>query len=120
MRAVQWRVSLAAKIWSNLADSVTLGPTFPLRHLSKLRGRKFHLATIKQVGTVYIRLNSSDARTFIQVFRDKEYDLLGRGQGQFARVMATYQQMLDAGQTPIIIDAGANVGAASISFAKRD
>jgi hypothetical protein len=45
------------------------------------------------VGTVYIRLNSSDARTFIQVFRDKEYDLLGRGQGQgqFARVMATYQ-----------------------------
>jgi FkbM family methyltransferase len=37
---------------------------------------------------------------------------------QFPRVMPAYQSSLNAAKTPIIIDAGANVGAASIWFAR--
>jgi FkbM family methyltransferase len=103
-------------ILSNVRDGLVLGPTFPLRHISGLLGRKYHVTTIKGVGTVRIRPKSSDAATFAQVFRNKEYDLSGRA--QFSRVMAAYQSILNAGQIPIIIDAGANVGAASIWFAR--
>jgi FkbM family methyltransferase len=110
-------MSILGKILDNLVDGVKLGPAFPLRHLSGLLFRKYHVTNIKRVGTVHIRPTSSDAHTFIQVFSKREYDLSGRG--QFLRVAAAYQRILDAGQTPIIIDAGANVGAASIWFAKQ-
>jgi FkbM family methyltransferase len=110
-------MSIAGSILENLRDGAKLGPTFPLRHLSALLSREYHVTHIKQAGRVHIRPKGSDAATFIQVFRKREYDLSGRG--QFSRVMTAYQRILDAGRTPIIIDAGANVGAASIWFAKQ-
>src|ERR1700722_6025602 len=101
----------------NLKDAVSLGPSFPLRHISGLLGRKYHVSTIKNAGKVHIRSRSLDASTFIEIFRGKAYDLSGLA--QFPHVMANYQRILDAKQIPIIIDAGANVGAASIWFARQ-
>ena len=103
------------RIWQNVLDAAVLGPTFPLRHLSRLLGRKYHVTRIKRVGKVHLRTNDSDAATFSHVFRNKEFDLSVHR--QFPRVMAAYQRILDAGQIPVILDAGANVGASSIWFA---
>jgi hypothetical protein len=64
----------------NLQDGTALGLGFPLRHISGLLGRKYHVTTIKHAGKVYIRPKSSDAETFIQIFRKREYDLAAQGQ----------------------------------------
>jgi len=51
------------------------------------------------------------------IFRHKAYDLSACA--QFSRAWEVHERILDAGQTPIIIDAGANVGAASIWFSRQ-
>src|SRR5579862_2188807 len=107
--AVNW-------LLDNLEDAVKLGPGFPLRHVSRILGRKYHTATIKRFGTVQFRPESSDALAFVQVFRRKEYDL--SPYHQHVRVTAAYRRIIEKGRTPIILDAGANVGAATIWFAR--
>jgi FkbM family methyltransferase len=51
------------------------------------------------------------------VFVQKEYDISHLR--QYERISRTYKNILAAGRLPIIIDAGANVGAASIWFSMR-
>jgi FkbM family methyltransferase len=101
----------------NVQDGAMLGLTFPLRHISGLLGRAHHVTTIKKAGTVWIRPKSSDGETFVQVFSKKVYDI--SRYPQFPRVITRYQRILDEGDIPIVVDAGANVGAASILFAKQ-
>jgi|ERR1700683_1373089 len=108
--------SIAYWLLDNLEDAVELGPGFPLRHLSRMMGRKYHTTTIKRFGTVRIRSKSFDAVTFVKVFRRKEYDI--SAYGQYSRVIAAYRYILEKGKTPIVVDAGANAGAATIWFAK--
>ena len=100
-----------------MREGLLLGPSFPLRHISALLHRKYHHASIKGVGPVYIRPKNSDADVFIKVFGKREYDLSHLRQS--LQVMAAYQETLDSGMTPIIVDAGANVGAASIWFSRQ-
>jgi FkbM family methyltransferase len=72
---------------------------------------------MRGVGRVHLRRANRDFAAFRQVFAGREYDLSAIG-GARARVDARYHAILDAGRTPIIIDAGANVGAASLWFAR--
>jgi FkbM family methyltransferase len=80
-------------------------------------GRKYHTATIRGFGKVRIRPESSDAASFVQVFRRREYDLSAHG--QYSYVIALYKDIVKGGATPIIVDAGANVGAGAMWFAKQ-
>jgi len=72
---------------------------------------------MKGVGHVHLRLGDSDFAAFKQVFARREYDL-GLVGGAYSRVAERYRAILDAGRVPVIIDAGANVGAASLWFAQ--
>jgi FkbM family methyltransferase len=110
-------VSVAGKIAAHLRESLLLGPSFPLRQLSGFLGRKYHVASIRGIGSVHIRPDNSDADVFIKVFGKREYDISRFPQS--LRMRAAYQAILDAARTPIIIDAGANVGAASLWFAQQ-
>ncbi len=102
--------------YNNIVDGAKLGLTFPLRHVSAILGRKYHVTRIKRVGAVRLRTHSTDATAFVQVFRKREYDIFTAGCGD--QIMSAYQRILETGQMPIVIDAGANVGAAAIWFAK--
>jgi FkbM family methyltransferase len=104
------------KILTYVREGILLGPTFPLRHLSKILGRRYHVASIKGAGKVYMRPNNSDGEVFLKIFGKREYDFSSLY--QFSRVTAAYRSILEAGKTPIIIDAGANVGAATIWFSE--
>ena len=72
---------------------------------------------MKGVGDVHLRLGDSDFAAFKQVFAGREYDLRVVG-GAYARVAERYRSILDGDRVPVIIDAGANVGAASLWFAR--
>lgn len=68
-------------------------------------------------GRLVYRPGGSDLHTFWQVFKNKEYDF--SGVPQHKTVDRAYDAALAVGKTPVIIDAGANIGAASVWFSHR-
>jgi len=101
-----------------LREIITYSRVGRLRHVSNFLGRKYHIVNIPGAGTVYVRpKESSDIWSFRQVFDAKDYDLSDYRQSP--RIRAAYERILTSGRIPIIIDAGANVGAASIWFSKQ-
>jgi FkbM family methyltransferase len=70
-----------------------------------------------RLGPLSLRLQNSDLEVFRQVFIHQEYDIDWLEQAQV--IQARYDAMLRAGERPIIVDAGTNVGAAALWFARR-
>ena len=109
-------MSALRKLTENLSDLTKFGPTFLLRHIAKLTG--IVSVHIPPVGKLYIRGTRSDAITVRQIFGSNHLEL-GQtshfGKGAHAR----YQEILSLGKKPVIIDAGANIGAAAIWFSAR-
>lgn len=68
-------------------------------------------------GELFFRPHESDMSTFWHVLGKHEYDL--QPFPQSAIVTQAYEQALAAGRTPVILDAGANVGAASVWFSTQ-
>ncbi|KQN21262.1 hypothetical protein ASE86_14965 [Sphingomonas sp. Leaf33] len=77
------------------------------------RGGVAVLAT--RFGPVHLRRQDTDLLAIRQVLVDREYDLAGLA--QMDRLRAIYAAHLARGRRPVIIDAGANIGAASLWFA---
>ena len=61
------------------------------------------------------RDSRADATVIEQILRSRDYDLgrLRRGEA----LAAVYRRMLERGRAPLIVDAGANIGAAAVWFA---
>jgi FkbM family methyltransferase len=72
---------------------------------------------LRHFGPVSVRIHGSDISTLDQVFEQREYDFAGLGAAQ-DRIATRYQDCLSQGKIPIIIDAGANIGAAALWFHK--
>lgn len=102
-------------VLSNVVDALALGPRFPLRHVAAFLGATTYRVNAKEIGPIVLRSRSSDASTFRQAFVDNGYRLPAAHQ---ARMQTRYREILERGQTPLIIDAGANVGAATRWFAR--
>jgi FkbM family methyltransferase len=101
-------------IGENLLDAARINLAFPLRHVAALRARPFRVR-VPGAGAFELRPRSSDASTVRQVFRQREYDI--SRYPQWPGVQRHYRALLAAGKVPLIVDAGANIGAASIWFA---
>jgi FkbM family methyltransferase len=69
-------------------------------------------------GTLYFRPADSDLLTFWYTLGAGEYDLAHFKQ-HAAIVQAAYDRIRRQGKTPVIVDAGANIGAASVWFSKQ-
>jgi FkbM family methyltransferase len=69
---------------------------------------------IRGGGRIAIRRQNSDYDTFRQVFEHREY-FIGNDAVE-ADIQSRYSNILSNGQKPIIIDAGANIGLATIWF----
>lgn len=70
--------------------------------------------SVRSAGRLFIRRKQSDFSAVRQVWRDEEYKI-----GNPAirdRVARRYEAILGEGRTPVIVDAGANIGAASRWF----
>lgn len=63
---------------------------------------------------VRVRNGTPDWMTFDQIFVDEDYDL--RPLARFNELRGRYDSMISKGETPLIIDLGANVGFSAVYF----
>jgi FkbM family methyltransferase len=105
------------RIAVNLQDLAVFGPKFLWRHSPRITGAEFALVSIPGFGEIYLRAGASDVDTVRQIFADRQFDMKTRSVAD--RVMRRYEAIVQSGGVPVIVDAGANIGAASIWFAKK-
>jgi FkbM family methyltransferase len=86
-----------------------------------LRGRspqlmRLPVKTRKGLRNFFVRWNShADLGVYYQVFINKDYDLSRFALGK--RIVESYETLVAQGQQPLIVDAGANIGASAVWFA---
>jgi FkbM family methyltransferase len=66
---------------------------------------------------LHLRPGTSDISVIRQIFCGREYELEGMSRVHGEALRRRYEGLLASGATPLIIDAGANIGAASVWFA---
>jgi len=100
---------------ANLTDARSFGILFLLKKFLPSRGAKTRVVATKY-GAFTIRNSSSDIQTLRSVYGAGCYDLNRFEQRQ--HIYNEYRRILLAGSTPIIVDAGANIGLAAHCFAR--
>ena len=70
---------------------------------------------IARIGRVWLREGTSDIAVLEQIFHTEEFNISTAP--QFAWIRAAYDRMLSAGETPLVVDCGANVGLSCLYFA---
>ncbi len=98
-------------------DAVRFGLAFPLKHFFHVLRNKTMTMSLPGAGSITIRPGTSDIDVVRQVFRQLDYDTSRFA--QHSKVQERYNEMCKNGHTPVIIDAGANIGASSIWFASK-
>jgi FkbM family methyltransferase len=106
-------MGFVSTISANLRDARALGWGFLGRQVAK----NVHNWTIPGIGPASLRPGTTDAEVFRQVFTHREYDLSRLR--RLDQVKALYDAILKEGREPLIIDAGANIGVASLWFAHQ-
>jgi FkbM family methyltransferase len=75
-----------------------------------------HILTVGGGYKMSVRGGTTDIDVLRQVFQHGDYDLT-RYSWHYNKLVQCYHQLLADGKEPIIVDAGANIGAASVFFA---
>jgi FkbM family methyltransferase len=102
---------------NGLRDLQKIGPSFLLSGISSRVSRKETvLVKISRNIRAEVRPRQSDFSTLQQIFRDQEY-LLPTYVAE--HVDKELRRIVASGSVPVIVDAGANIGAASIWFRSR-
>jgi len=112
-------LSLLDRLRTNIEDITTFGPQFLLRHLPRVTGAEMAPVHIPGVGIIYLRAGESDVAGVRQIFGSREYDIGAPVKAAGFRINARYRAILEAGRKPVIVDAGANIGAAALWFRKK-
>lgn len=70
---------------------------------------------VERIGRVFLREGTSDKDVLEQIFFTEEFNFSTAP--QFAWVRARYEAQLAAGETPLIVDCGANIGLSALYYA---
>jgi FkbM family methyltransferase len=111
-------MSIFERISVNLSDTAKFGPQFLLRHLPRLTGAEAVIVRLPGKQHIFLRAGESDVAAVRQTFGSHQYTVEFNCQCA-DRVRRRYQEITFAGHVPIIVDAGANIGAASLWFARH-
>lgn len=99
-------------------DLSKMGPKFLVHGLqSHKRSSPLPRIDIPGIGGAYLVPGNSDFATLRQVFRNQAYDIVIKEVAD--RLRARHEAILKSGKRPVIIDAGANIGAASLWFQQQ-
>lgn len=110
-------MNIASKFLSYLSDLSEGGGRFAFGGImSKFSSAETIAVKLPANGRVFVRPRESDFATLRQVFIGQEYRLPATA---IERVDREYQRICASGMIPVIVDAGANIGAASIWLKAR-
>jgi FkbM family methyltransferase len=104
------------QIVSVLNDVRFLGAGFAWAALGRWRRRDPFTVALDGIGDIWVRGRDSDIDTLRCIFGRRDYEIPSAPVRD--RVMARYRAILDSGKRPVIIDAGANIGAAALWYAR--
>ena len=109
-------MSVLGKVLLNIRDMQYFGPTVVARHFARWRADRIATISVPDVGPVAVRVDQTDLAAVRQIFCGGEYDL----KGPLGEVIAArYRAIVAEGGVPVIVDAGANIGAASLWFTTK-
>jgi FkbM family methyltransferase len=97
-----------------LSDADGLGIGFARAAFRPWRHRAPFATPLPSVGQIIVRCGDSDIGTVRTVFRDRDYAIPSAAVSQ--RMRDRYNAILASGNMPLIIDAGANIGASALWF----
>jgi FkbM family methyltransferase len=95
-----------------IVDLRLLGAGFFIHHAGRLSGQPQCEVEIADIGRVKLRPANSDLATIRQILADREYDIPVPAAEHAIR--RRYDAIVAGGGVPVIVDAGANIGAASL------
>jgi FkbM family methyltransferase len=105
-------------VYHSILDVVKMGPRFFFQGLrAGQRSSTLSQVDVPGLGPIFVRPGDSDFESVRQVFRSQEYAIVITDVAD--RVRDAYSRILAAGKLPVIIDAGANIGAASLWFTRE-
>lgn len=109
-------MGLTKQVKNAAGDLIAFGPGFVMRtNIGRFRKGRAFAVDVPKIGSVHVRGGNSDVAVLRQVFRDREYDIdHPRELGE--RIRRRYEEILAAGRKPIVVDAGANIGASALEF----
>jgi FkbM family methyltransferase len=70
---------------------------------------------VEHIGRVWLRDGTSDSAVLEQIFHTEDFNISTAP--QFAWIRAAYDHAIAAGQTPLVIDCGANIGLSALYYA---
>jgi FkbM family methyltransferase len=110
------RRRIALRLSNEMAHLGLLRSGFLKHQLDKARGKREAEARVAGF-KVRLRPRDSDLATFRTVFSDGEYEVPVPEAA--AAIRRHYEEIVARGKTPIVVDAGANIGAATLWFRRE-
>jgi FkbM family methyltransferase len=108
---------ISSRFGSEATDAWLLRGGYLKNHLCRLVGRDHCSLHIAGLGTVTIRPGNTDLPSFRQIFGRREYDVPVDAVAEALRNQ--YKAIVAGGHVPVIVDAGAYVGASSLWFRSK-
>ena len=109
-------MNVLAEALQILTDATSLGVRFLGRHFAGLNRGSTHVVRVKEFGVFHVRRGRghTDINVLRQVFKDRQLRIWSPAFSQ--RIQHRYSEIIASGKTPVIIDAGAHIGASARWF----
>lgn len=109
-------MSIVKRLRTNFEDVLRYGPQFLRRHSPRITGAETALVRVGRHQTIHVRAGETDIAAVRGVFGVQQYNISNVIPNLDKRINDRYAAIIRTGALPIIVDAGANIGAASLWF----